>query len=148
MIWCHVAALVKEADWANLNGRGIARRCYVEKVAECYQIFSRLISKRKRTCEIIESFFQPNRLASVKKYSWENEESKEFEAQAIAESWMIYVGIEACDSWCSFNWGTMCMTCTIPERNSFDRERASVFLNIKAVHVNIFTNYNVVSAWD
>ena len=30
--------------------------------------------------------------------SWENDESEESEAQTIAESWMMYFGLEACDS--------------------------------------------------
>jgi len=34
----------------------------------------------------------------VKKYSWENEESGESEAQTIAKSWMMYFGAEVCDS--------------------------------------------------
>ena len=38
------------------------------------------------------------RISIVKKYSWENDESGDSEAQTIAESWMIYFGIEACDS--------------------------------------------------
>lgn len=36
----------------------------------------------------------------VKQYSWENEESGESEAQTIAESWMKYFGLEACNTWC------------------------------------------------
>jgi len=35
---------------------------------------------------------------TVKKYSWENEESGESDAQTIAESWMMYFGLEASDS--------------------------------------------------
>jgi len=31
----------------------------------------------------------------MKKYSWENEESGESEAQTITESWMMYFGAEA-----------------------------------------------------
>ena len=43
-----------------------------------------------------------------KKYSWENDESRrESKAQAIAESWMIYFGLELCDSRCSLNLGTV-----------------------------------------
>ena len=37
-------------------------------------------------------------ISTVKKYSWENDESGESEAQTIAESWMMYFGAEACDS--------------------------------------------------
>ena len=42
--------------------------------------------------------FSTKRISIVKKYSWENDESGESEAQAIAEWWMTYFGIEACDS--------------------------------------------------
>ena len=38
------------------------------------------------------------RISMVKQYSWENDESEESEAQTIAESWMMYFGLEACDS--------------------------------------------------
>jgi len=41
-------------------------------------------------------------IRTVKQYSWENEESGESEAQTIAESWMMYFGLETCDSRCSF----------------------------------------------
>ena len=34
----------------------------------------------------------------TKKYSWENEENGQSEAQIIAESWMMYFGLEACDT--------------------------------------------------
>lgn len=43
----------------------------------------------------------------VKQYSWEKEENGQFEAQTIAESWMMYFGIEARDSWhssCQYRW--------------------------------------------
>ena len=45
----------------NLNVQDSAKRCYVEKVPECYQIFSRLTSKRKKLW-IIKSFLQPSEL--------------------------------------------------------------------------------------
>lgn len=38
------------------------------------------------------------RIDMVKQYSWENDKSEESEAQTIAESWMMYFGLEACDS--------------------------------------------------
>lgn len=38
------------------------------------------------------------RISKVKKYSWENDVSGESEAQTIAESWMIYFGLEASNS--------------------------------------------------
>jgi len=37
-------------------------------------------------------------ISTVKKYSWENDESGESEALTIAESWMIYFGLETCNS--------------------------------------------------
>ena len=37
-------------------------------------------------------------ISIVKRYSWENDESEESEAQTIAESWMMYFGLEASDS--------------------------------------------------
>ena len=36
--------------------------------------------------------------SKMKKYSWENEENGHSEAQMIAESWMLYFGLEACDT--------------------------------------------------
>ena len=39
------------------------------------------------------------RISKVKQYSWENDElSGESEAQTIAESWMMYFGLEGSDS--------------------------------------------------
>ena len=38
------------------------------------------------------------RISIVKHYSWENDESGESEAQTIAESWMMYFGLETSDS--------------------------------------------------
>ncbi|KAJ7356000.1 hypothetical protein OS493_027396 [Desmophyllum pertusum] len=38
------------------------------------------------------------RIIIVKQYSWENEENGQSEAQTIAESWMMYFGLEACDT--------------------------------------------------
>ena len=32
------------------------------------------------------------------KYSWENDESRDSEAQTIAEWWMMYFGLQPCDS--------------------------------------------------
>lgn len=34
----------------------------------------------------------------VKQYSWEKEENGQFEAQTIAQSWMMYFGLEACEA--------------------------------------------------
>jgi len=34
----------------------------------------------------------------TKQYSWENEENGQSEAQKIAESWMVYFGLEAFDT--------------------------------------------------
>ena len=72
------------------------------------------------------------RINIAKQYSWENDESGESEAQSIAESWMMYFGLETSDSWCCFrNWYV-----TMPERNSFERECALFLLSIKADPVN------------
>ena len=38
------------------------------------------------------------RISIAKQYSWENDESGESEAQSIAESWMMYFGLETSDS--------------------------------------------------
>ena len=45
-----------------------------------------------------QSILSTKRISSGKQYSWENDESGESEAQTIAESWMKYFGLEACDS--------------------------------------------------
>ena len=37
-------------------------------------------------------------IVKLKKYSWENDGSGESEAQTIAEWWMMYFGLQACDS--------------------------------------------------
>lgn len=39
------------------------------------------------------------RTSVVKQYSWEKEENGQWEAQTIAESWMMYFGLETCDRW-------------------------------------------------
>lgn len=37
------------------------------------------------------------RITVVKQYSWENEQNGHSEAQTIAESWLMYYGVEARD---------------------------------------------------
>ena len=59
--------------------------------------FFPLDGQKKETLDH-QIFLSAKRISLVKQYSWENDESEESEAQTIAESWMMYFGLEACDS--------------------------------------------------
>ena len=79
-----------------------------------------------------QAYLSVKRIDMVKQYSWENDKSEESEAQTIAESWMMYFGLEASDSWCSFrDYDIVCYYAW----KKFVRERMYiVLLNIRAVH--------------
>lgn len=59
--------------------------------------FFPLDKQRKETLNH-QIILSTKRISKVKQYSWENDESGESEAQTIAESWMMYFGLEASDS--------------------------------------------------
>ena len=59
--------------------------------------FFPLVEQKKETLNH-QAILSVKRIDMVKQYSWENDKSEESEAQTIAESWMMYFGLEACDS--------------------------------------------------
>lgn len=90
------------------SSRGKRRLSESERTRRSREMFCRKGSK------ILPDFFPPDTPAErtlddqsklsvkstsmMKQYSWENEENGQSEAQTIAESWMIYFGLEARDS--------------------------------------------------
>ena len=56
------------------------------------------LDKQKKETLNHQVIHTAKRISIVKQYSWENDESGESEAQTIAESWMMYFGLEASDS--------------------------------------------------
>ena len=90
------------------SSRGKRRLSKSERTRRSREMFCRKGSK------MLPDFFPPDTPAErnlddqsklpvkntsmMKQYSWENEENGQSEAQTIAESWMIYFGLEACDT--------------------------------------------------
>ena len=90
------------------SSRGKRRLSKSERTRRSREVFCRKGSR------ILPDFFPPDapaertlddqsnlpfkRTSVMKQYSWENEEKGHSEAQTIAESWMIYFGLEACDT--------------------------------------------------
>lgn len=97
--------------------------CYGHSVPTTSSLGKRRLSKSERTrksremfcrrgSRILPDFFPPDMSTTkaiydenipsagstiiTKKYSWENEENGESEAQTIAKSWMMYFGLDAC----------------------------------------------------
>lgn len=93
---------------ANSSSREKCRLSKAERTRKSREMFWRKGSK------ILPDFFPPDtqkkkicshqtalsvkRTYMVKQYSWEKEENGQFEAQTIAESWMMYYGLEACET--------------------------------------------------
>lgn len=91
------------------SSRGKRRLSKSERTRKSREMFCRRGSK------ILPDFFPPDAPAArtfndqsnlsvkstgiVKRYSWGNEENGQSEAQTIAESWMMYFGLEACDTY-------------------------------------------------
>ena len=89
------------------SSRGKRRLSKSERTRRSREIFCRKGSK------ILPDFFPPDApvertlddqsnlpvksTSMMKHYSWENEENGQSEAQTIAESWMMYFGLDACD---------------------------------------------------
>lgn len=67
------------------------------KGSRMFPDFFPLDKQRKETLNH-QIILSTKRISKVKQYSWENNESGESEAQTIAESWMMYFGLEASDS--------------------------------------------------
>lgn len=53
---------------------------------------------KRKICQYHQTVLSVKRASMVKQYSWEKEENGQCEAQTIAESWMMYFGLEARDT--------------------------------------------------